>query len=154
MPASSPSASRGTGWVVAQFALIALIAASWLSPPHVHSIWLHRIGVALALAGLAIALWASRELGRSLTPFPRPRSGARLVTTGPFRLVRHPIYSGGLLVFTGVSLRFSWAALVLTGVLAVLWAFKTQVEERHLRARFPEYDEYGRRTSRLVPFVY
>ena len=86
---------------------------------------------------------------------PRPRNEGTLVTGGPFRVVRHPIYLGALMCLAGASLFRSWTGLALTGVLAVLWGAKARVEERFLSARFPDYERYRRRVRfRLVPFVY
>jgi len=150
MPISSRSSeSRGRGWVVAQFALMALIAAAWFLPPR----WpegadrsLDVLGVCLALAGAALAGWAVRALGESLTTLPAPRAGAALVQSGPYRWVRHPIYCGGLLLFGGLSLVFSVPALLLTGALALLWQRKASLEERLLVERYPNYASYRRRT--------
>jgi protein-S-isoprenylcysteine O-methyltransferase Ste14 len=112
-------------------------------------------GVVLALAGAALGAWAARTLGASLTPFPQPRADARLVTRGPFALVRHPIYLGGALFLVGCSLVRSWVALALSAMLLVLWALKARVEERHLLERFPEYRDYCRSVRfRLLPFLY
>ena len=61
----------------------------------------------------AFAVWAARSLGRSLTPFPKPL-GTGLVTNGPFAIVRHPIYTGGLAFFAGYALFAGVPALVLT----------------------------------------
>ena len=85
-------------------------------------------------------------MGHSLSAFPRPPRDSELVQSGPFRLVRHPIYVGGTLFFGGLGLVFSTYALALTAVLAVFWFFKARVEERHLEQRFPEYADYRRRT--------
>ena len=149
---------RGTGWVVAQFVLIALCLGAVLVPLD----WPARVrtafaivGGALAFAGLGVALAAARALGRGLTPFPRPVAGAPLAHAGPYRVVRHPIYAGGLLFFVGWSFFAGPVALVLTAALAVLWAGKTAVEERHLRAAFPGYAEYASRVRfRLAPGIY
>lgn len=112
-------------------------------------------GALSAVAGVAVVVAAGRELGSSLTPFPRPPRGGRLAVDGPYRVVRHPIYSGGLLIFGGLSLALSPVALVPTALLAVLWALKASVEERFLLAVHPEYGDYREGTrSRLVPFVY
>jgi protein-S-isoprenylcysteine O-methyltransferase Ste14 len=150
--------SRGGGWVVAQFALIALVLAAVVVPPDWPEgtrVALNAVGAALALAGAALAVWAGRTLGRSLTPFPEPASAGSLVDTGPFRRVRHPIYSGGLLFFAGWSLFAGPVALVLTGALGILWAMKARVEERLLTARYPGYPAYARRVRfRLVPGLY
>jgi protein-S-isoprenylcysteine O-methyltransferase Ste14 len=150
-------AGRGTGWVLAQFALMPVIMAAGFVPPdwpeeshHALSV----VGAALAIAGGAFAVWASRALGRSFTPFPKPVE-AGLVTSGPFAVVRHPVYTGGLILFTGYSLYASVPALTLTVVLAVLWAGKARVEERLLTAAYHEYPAYRKRVRwRLIPFVY
>lgn len=156
MPGSShsASASRGGGWVAAQFALIALIAIAWTLPPAFPDGVLDVVGLVVAAAGLALAVWATRALGPSLTPFPAPRARGELVTGGPFRFIRHPVYGGGILFFGGISLVFSVPALALTGLLAVLWFFKTREEERRLVERFPDYTEYRARVRRrFVPWV-
>jgi protein-S-isoprenylcysteine O-methyltransferase Ste14 len=149
---------RGGGWVVTQFVLIALIMLAVLVPPG----WpsgvrdaLGAVGAALAVAGGALAVWAARVLGRGLTPYPKPSAHGALVESGPFRRVRHPVYSGGLLFFLGWSLYAGPVALALTAVLAVLWALKSRVEEGHLTARYPGYADYARRVRwRLVPGVF
>ena len=148
---------RGSGWVVAQFVLMAAIVASGALPPD----WpgsLSRaravFGILLIAGGVGFGFWAGRTLGRSLTPFPRPNA-AGLVTTGPFAVVRHPIYLGGLGVFVGYSLLTSVLALVLTLALLALWASKVRVEERLLAQSYDEYETYRQRVRRrLLPFVY
>lgn len=150
--------ARGGGWVVLQFALMtAIVVAAIAGPgwPGSARAALTVAGIVLAVAGGALVVISARTLGSSLTPFPRPTHGASMVEHGPYRVVRHPIYTGGMLFFTGFSLVFSPAALVLTGALAVVWALKARVEERFLRAADPSYHEYCVRTRfRLVPFVY
>ena len=150
--------ARGGGWVVLQFALMAgvvvlgVVGPGW---PESGRWWLKGVGVLLVLTGVVVVAMAGRALGSGFTPFPRPAEGADLVEGGPFSVVRHPVYSGGILVFAGVSLALSPWALVGTAVLAVLWALKARVEERFLVARYPNYSEYCTRTPRrLVPFVY
>jgi protein-S-isoprenylcysteine O-methyltransferase Ste14 len=148
---------RGGGWVVGQFVLMAaVLGAGLLSPqwPSGAQRALSLAGVVLAVAGLLFAVWAGRALGRSLTPFPKPVP-AGLVTAGPFARVRHPIYTGGLGLFVGYSLLTTVPALALTACLAVLWAGKVRVEERHLVSVYAGYPAYRRRVRwRLVPFVY
>jgi protein-S-isoprenylcysteine O-methyltransferase Ste14 len=150
--------SRGGGWVVLQFAVMGLVLAAGFVPPH----WpggAHRalsiVGTLLACAGGAIGVWASRQLGKGFTPFPKPLEAGALVDRGPYRLVRHPVYFGGLVFFVGYSLFASVLSLALTAVLAVVWALKAQVEERLLRERYAGYETYAQRVrSRLVPFLY
>ena len=148
---------RGEGWVVGQFVLIAAVIVAGFVPPD----WpqgaqgvLSALGAVLAIAGLVFAVWAGRTMGRALTPFPKPVE-AGLVTSGPFAVVRHPIYTGGLGLFLGYSLFAGVPALVLTLALGLLWAGKLRVEERHLVAVYADYPAYQARVRhRLIPFLY
>jgi protein-S-isoprenylcysteine O-methyltransferase Ste14 len=144
--------------VVAQFALMGAALVAIAVPPDWPSsarTVLAVVGVALVIGGAAFAVAAGRSLGRAMTPYPRPLEGAELVETGPYRVVRHPVYTGGLLFFLGWSLIAGPVALAVTLALAVLWSGKIAVEERHLRAAHPGYDDYARRVPRrLVPGVY
>jgi protein-S-isoprenylcysteine O-methyltransferase Ste14 len=145
------NATRGTPWVVGQFALIVVIVGSaWLPPATPR--WLKLVAVLVAAAGAVFAVWAVRALGSNLTPFPQPRAGGELVEHGPFRYARHPIYGGGILFFTGVALTTSFAALVPTALLALLWLGKSKSEERRLSERFPTYAQYCSRVrGRFLP---
>jgi len=147
--------SRGTGYVVAQFVMMGAILLAMLVPPD----WpsgareLRWIVAALGAAGgIAICVAAGRVLGRGLTPYPRPVEGAPLVDSGPYTVVRHPFYVGGLLLFTGWSLVTGPVPLALTVVLAILWGFKARLEERHLRKVYPGYMAYTERVRwRFLP---
>lgn len=143
--------------MVGQFGLMVAILLAGLAPPD----WpdaAHRalmvVGAGLAITGGAFAVWAGRELGRSFTTFPKPIP-AGLVTSGPFAVVRHPVYSGGLVLFLGYSLVASIPSLVLTVGLGLLWAAKLGLEERLLVGAYDGYAAYRRRVRwRLIPLVY
>jgi protein-S-isoprenylcysteine O-methyltransferase Ste14 len=146
---------RGGGWVVLQFVLMAGIVAFVVAWPEGGSSGRSVLGAVLFVAGVAVVFLAARALGSSLTPFPRPVRSGRLVDDGPYAIVRHPVYSGGILVFAGIPLALSPWALVGTGLLAFTWALKSRVEERLLRARYAEYGAYSERVRyRLVPYLY
>ena len=116
---------------------------------------LSTVGIVLAVVGGAIAVWSSRLLGRGFTPYPRPLASGELVDRGPYRIVRHPIYSAGLLFFAGYALYAGLLALIVTVALGVVWALKARVEEGFLRERYPGYVAYTSRVRfRLVPGVY
>jgi protein-S-isoprenylcysteine O-methyltransferase Ste14 len=150
--------TRGEAYVAAQFALMGLVAAapwlhsaSWPGPALAYAAFgwiLGAAGVALAIAGLA-------SLGRSLTPLPRPKEGAKLVVHGAYRWVRHPIYAG--LGLAGLGWAIAWRnplALVLAVVLLAFLDVKSRREERWLLEAYPGYADYRRRVKKLVPFVY
>jgi protein-S-isoprenylcysteine O-methyltransferase Ste14 len=111
-------------------------------------------GAALAIVGANAVYLSARALGKSLTAFPRPSERGELVTDGPYRYARHPIYGGGILFFSGWALFSSPAALVGVLALAVLWDRKAALEERLLAERYPAYAEYTRQVRwRLLPFL-
>jgi protein-S-isoprenylcysteine O-methyltransferase Ste14 len=149
-PASSTSAEAGRGglWVVAQFVLIAVVfAAGFLPPgwPEGTGALLGSIGAVLSLVAAVLVAWSWRTLERAATPYPRPREGARLIDSGPYAYLRHPIYAAGLLFFTGYALATSPAAFVPLVALAVLWRRKAAHEEELLAERYPGYREYRAR---------
>jgi protein-S-isoprenylcysteine O-methyltransferase Ste14 len=111
-------------------------------------------GAVLAILGANLLYLSARALGRSLTPFPRPRRRGELVVDGPYRLARHPIYGGGILFFAGWALFSRPLALLGVAALALLWYGKSALEERLLAERFPGYEQYRRTTPRrFVPFI-
>jgi protein-S-isoprenylcysteine O-methyltransferase Ste14 len=150
--------ARGGGWVALQFLLIAaILVLGFVGPdwPEGVSFELGVAGVVIASVGVIVVVLAARELGSGLTPFPSPSARGQLVDRGLYRVVRHPIYSGAILFFTGISLDASPLALAGTAILAAAWGLKAQVEERFLAEHYPDYGEYCRRTRyRLAPFVY
>ena len=158
MPDVPSLGARGGGWVALQFALLAaiivlgLVAPGW---PDGARWWLKGAAVLLVFGGAWVVAMAGRALGAGFTPFPKPADDGELVEEGLYRVVRHPVYTGGILFAAGIALALSPWALAVTAVLAVVWALKASVEERLLLARYPHYAEYRERTRhRLVPYVY
>jgi protein-S-isoprenylcysteine O-methyltransferase Ste14 len=114
--------------------------------------WLAAAGRIGQLAGVAVLVVALVNLGPSLTPLPTPTPTSTLRRGGLYRLVRHPIYSGILLLaFATASVSASWWVLAAAAGLAVLFQVKSGFEERLLRRRYPEYAAYADRTGRFVP---
>lgn len=107
----------------------------------------------LCLAGLVFGLWAlfHNRLG-NFGVYPEPKPHAELITTGPYRLVRHPMYTALVAMILGVSAYNGHLLNVLgLGLVIVAVAGKAVREERFLRTRFPDYERYARATPRFIP---
>jgi protein-S-isoprenylcysteine O-methyltransferase Ste14 len=113
------------------------------------------VGAITAVAGVAVGVWAGVLVGRHLTPYPAPVAEGRLVEMGPYRFVRHPMYSSVILVTTGVgivALR-PWALLI-SLAFVVFFAAKVGREEELLMEAYPAYREYRSRVPhRLLPWI-
>lgn len=136
---------RGRIWVGAQLVAFALIglAIVWQGTlPEVITPW-RAGGAILALIGLGLMLWSARSLGRNLTALPEPVTGGDLVMAGAYRWVRHPMYTGVICLFLGVSDAFDApAALILSALLVGFFSMKSRYEERQLRISYPAYGSY------------
>jgi protein-S-isoprenylcysteine O-methyltransferase len=112
------------------------------------------IGSMLCVAGIALAIWARLHLGRNWSPAPALKEGHELVTSGPYRLVRHPIYTGILTALLGSSL-VSIAALIALVVVGAMFIWRVGAEEKLMMQQFPnEYPQYKRNTRALIPYVW
>lgn len=114
------------------------------------------VGLALMIAGMVLRAWSVRTLGRFFTVTVDVADDHRVVDTGPYSLLRHPSYTGMLVVYLGIGAAMdSWVTLAVTPI-PLLLAILARVhhEERTLRAGLPAYDAYAGRTKRLVPFVW
>jgi len=113
---------------------------------------LHLVSLVLVLGGNYFCLVALLKLGRSLSIMPEAR---RLVTDGPYRYVRHPLYLAEAIVLLGIFLQFRSLPVALIVIAVLVFQFlRMHYEEGVLRAAFPEYADYARRTARLIPGVY
>lgn len=153
--------ARGEWYVVVQLALFALVAfgprtlpawPEWVFP----FTWPATIvGGLLIVVGIAFAGAGAFSLREGLTPLPYPKEGARLIESGPYRIVRHPIYSGVILVAFGWALAVHGSlTLVYALALFVFLDLKSRREERWLNEKFPHYADYAKRVRKLLPFVY
>ena len=120
----------------------------------VHSVILGAIGALLFACGIGLAVWARLHLGRNWGMPMTQRAEPELVTSGPYRFVRHPIYSGLLTAMLGTALVNNLLGLIVVAVLVGYFYYCGTVEERNLAATFPTaYPEYKSRTKMLIPFL-
>lgn len=127
-------------------------ALLWLGPNEALPLWARALASFMVLIGTILATLIILRLGKSFSILPESR---RLVTTGPYALVRHPLYLAEAVVTLGVMINFLsvWAVLVVAAQFA-LQITRMHYEEKTLRETFPEYDDYARKTPRLLPGIY
>lgn len=150
---------RGEWYVVTQALLFVLILWGPRDVPGLSwPIWgtvSSSTGIALMVLGLALSVAAALNLGSNLTPLPHPKDDASFVASGPYRVVRHPMYGGVILLALGWS--FHVEGLLTLGYTALTILFfdiRTRCEEAWLMQRFPEYAVYRMRVRKLIPFIY
>ncbi|MGM9320819.1 methyltransferase family protein [Deinococcus aquaticus] len=143
--------NRAWTLVAAQFALLAVILAGGQRgrgrPRSVQA-----AGAALSAGGLCLLVWSGRTLGRNLTPLPTPIERGTLVQSGPYRLVRHPIYTALLLLAGGWTVaRGGRVSVAGTLLLAGLLRHKAGIEDTALSERHPAHAAYRARTGAFLP---
>ena len=117
--------------------------------------WLAGLGLVLFAAGLGFAIWARIHIGRNWGTPMSQKDDPELVTSGPYQLVRHPIYSGVIVAGVGTAVALSWSWLIAVGLAGVFFVYSATVEERNLAEQFPDtYPVYRRSTKMLVPFIF
>jgi protein-S-isoprenylcysteine O-methyltransferase Ste14 len=117
--------------------------------------WRAGPGLFLFAMGLGFAVWARVHIGRNWGTPMTQKDEPEMVTSGPYHLVRHPIYSGILVAGVGTAVALNWLWLIVVGLAGVYFIYSATVEERYLTEQFPDaYPEYRRSTRMLVPFIF
>jgi protein-S-isoprenylcysteine O-methyltransferase Ste14 len=153
---------RANHWNIVAFLLTGLVTAYLLAHADRHELMtfggdeVRWSGIALFLAGGILRLWAALLLGRRLCRLNVIRPEHTLVTTGVYRVIRHPSYLGFFVNLLGWVLAFrSWAGLLVAVLFVFPLATRIRAEERLLSRHYGgEYDAYCRRTWRLIPGIY
>ena len=113
------------------------------------------IGVFLCVSGMALAILARVYIGRNWGMPMSRREDPKLVTTGPYAFVRHPIYTGMLLAVLGTVLVSGIPWLITLVFICAYFVYSAKTEEKHMLQQFPkEYPEYRKRVKALIPFIW
>jgi protein-S-isoprenylcysteine O-methyltransferase Ste14 len=113
------------------------------------------VGAVLVAAGLAFAIWARRHLGRNWSSSVVLKQDHALIRSGPYRWVRHPIYTGILLALLGTAVTIGeLRAAIGFALFVVSFVLKSRAEEKWMREVFPEYEQYRGNTAALIPGIY
>lgn len=115
------------------------------------------LGALLLIGGISIRVWAIQTLGKHFTATVTLTDGHRLVTSGPYRWVRHPSYLGAFMAIIGcaVFLNAPWATVIAALSMTIAYYLRIGVEEKMLIEYFgPQYQEYIKRSKRIIPFIW
>lgn len=155
------------GWRVRILDLLPLILAAilmaareWLPAPLVArflppGVMLAVVGALLTGIGLGFSVWARVHLGRNWSGTVTLKDDHALIRSGPYRFVRHPIYTGLLLAAAGTVLAIGeWRGIVALALLFLAFLRRVRAEETQMRMLFADYARYANETAALIPFVY
>ena len=146
-------------WLPLALAVVLLGPGEWFGDSLLHERFVPKlvvvkvVGLLLTVAGIAFACWARHVLGRNWSSEVQIKQDHQLIQAGPYRTVRHPIYTGLLLALLGTALKVGdWRGLLAVAIVAASFWFKLRQEERWLLQRFgAPYADYLRRTHALIP---
>ncbi|MGA7295933.1 MAG: isoprenylcysteine carboxylmethyltransferase family protein [Rhodanobacteraceae bacterium] len=142
--------------IIAAYLLAMPNAAGLLGEPVMpRLVWFHSAGLVLTWGGLAFSVWARLYLGSNWSASVQVKQDHELVRSGPYRYVRHPIYTGMLTGFLGCALALDqWRGLLALAIVLAGFIYKLRLEERWMLETFGEaYADYRRHSHALIPFV-
>jgi protein-S-isoprenylcysteine O-methyltransferase Ste14 len=135
--------------------VVVLLNGGWLDRHRTTAEPVAALGLLLFVLGLAVAVWARIHLGRNWGAPMSQKTEPELVTSGPYRWVRNPIYTGIILALAGTALAVSLYWLIVTAFTGGYFVYSALVEQQFLAAQFPDrYADYRRRTKLLIPFLF
>lgn len=153
---------RGEYWVLGQILLFIgfillpvypVVSLDQFSPLGKYTSW-GLTGLFSLIAALLL-IWGGIKLGANLTPLPHPKDDGKLVTTGVYGVVRHPIYSGVIFLAIAHSCwRWSLTHAIGTVILLLFFDIKARKEESWLKNKFPDYNSYQSKVKKLIPWLY
>ncbi len=162
-----PGKGSWRGWALARLGLIVLLIALYKLPifspfwdfayrlSFFYNGTVRIVGTFLTALGIAFAVWARRHIGRNWSGRPTMKIGHELVTSGPYRFVRHPIYTGILIALFGSGLVNGPTWMVAFILFALIFSWRIHVEETYMMELFPgQYPAYRARTRALIPFLW
>lgn len=121
------------------------------------SFWLNFIGLIMLTGGIFIRVWAIKTLGKHFTATVTLTNNHKFISSGPYKLVRHPSYLGAFLAIVGcpVFLNAAWATLLSFIFMTIAYIIRITVEEKMLTSYFGKsYEKYKRKTKMIIPFIW
>lgn len=116
------------------------------------SLFVRYVFLTFSIVGLVVLILALLQLNKNLSPFPTPKSSAELIQVGLYKYIRHPIYTGILLMLFGYGFYLNSSfKIAISIILLILFYFKSSYEEKQLCIKYSNYSEYTQKTGRFLP---
>ncbi len=113
------------------------------------------VGLILCVTGMTLLVWARQHLGRNWSQTVAVKKDHQLVTSGPYRYIRHPMYAGGFIACIGSAIVCGGVWIFLLVILGSLFLWRVGAEDKLMAQKFPnEYPDYKKRTKALIPFIW
>jgi protein-S-isoprenylcysteine O-methyltransferase Ste14 len=149
---------RGSVLLIFTTIFVSIALANYFATANIAMLpsWVFYPGIVLIILGIILRQWSMAVLGRFFSGTVGTQEGQIVVEKGPYKLIRHPSYTGALMIFIGLGLVFqSWGAvLTLILLFSLAYGYRIHIEEKALISEFgEEYIEYKKRTKRLIPYV-
>jgi protein-S-isoprenylcysteine O-methyltransferase Ste14 len=149
---------RGSGFLFGIGMLISLGIGYYFAKNDIALLpsWTFFIGIIVVFLGITVRQWSIAVLGRFFSPMVGIQDGQQVIDHGPYRLVRHPSYTGYLMILIGIGFMLqSWGAvLVILMTWSIVFGYRIKVEEKVLISNLGyEYIKYIEKTKRLIPYI-
>ncbi|MGZ7095408.1 MAG: methyltransferase family protein [Methanobacterium sp.] len=152
------SRDRISGSVIFASIFISIIISYYFAANSIAMLpgWTYYIGISLMILGILLRQWSIWVLGRFFSGVVGVQENQKVIDRGPYAYVRHPSYTGALMILVGIGLAVqSWgAAIMLIVLFAIAYGYRIYVEEKAMISQFgDEYIQYAKRTKRIIPFI-
>jgi protein-S-isoprenylcysteine O-methyltransferase Ste14 len=149
---------RGSGFLFGIGMLISLGIGYYFAKNDIALLpgWTFYLGIIFVFLGIIVRQWSIAVLGRFFSPMVGIQKGQKVIDYGPYRLVRHPSYTGYLMILLGIGFMLqSWGAvLVILMTWSIVLGYRIKIEEKVLISNFGyEYISYMEKTKRLIPYI-
>ena len=149
---------KSSAYIIFASVTISIIVAIYFNISNIAMLpnWVFYIGIIFILLGILLRQWSIYILGSFFSQVVATQKNQKLIESGPYRLVRHPSYTGALLILIGIGLSVkSWAAiLTILLIFTIAYGYRIYIEEKAMISQFgEEYVQYKKKTKRIIPYI-
>ena len=149
---------KSSAYIIFASVFISIIVAIYFNISNIAMLpnWVFYIGIIFILLGILLRQWSIYVLGRFFSGVVATQKNQKLIENGPYKFVRHPSYTGALLILIGIGLSVkSWGAVItIIFIFTIAYGYRIYIEEKAMISQFgEEYIQYKKKTKRIVPYI-